>query len=80
MNGDSLKTILQDYSNVVMALDNAINVIGEASSLYHGRNSFSKKHEQAMREQLLTNQRALIEMRDQYENDLRDLDQPFINN
>ncbi len=77
LNGDSLKTILQDYNDVIGALDGAITAISRASSLSHGRNAMSDKHAAALREQLIDNITTLRSIKDQYEKDLEELDEPF---
>ena len=77
LNGDSRDTVIKDYSNVVMALDNAINVIGGAESLWHGRNTVDNHHLQELRNQLSLNIKTLQQIREQYENDFENIDEPL---
>ena len=77
LNGDSVNQINRDYERVIDALKEAIGALCQAQSLYHGRNAFDNHHAQVLRDQHTKNLSALGQIREQYECDWEDLDQPF---
>jgi hypothetical protein len=77
LNGDSVNQINRDYERVIDALKEAIDALCQAQSLYHGRNAFDNHHAAALRDQHTKNLSALGQIREQYERDWEELDEPF---